>query len=121
MQNRIFGKSTEHRTGGETEIMDENDPLRKHAYSLEVSDYIIIPSQLFPEELVDLRKVSSKALAAVRKACRKGESVPLVSGSQSLFLARAMNFAAGNASVLVHWLICLLISRQPARNPGVGS
>jgi hypothetical protein len=79
MQARSWRQQQEAR---DAEMMDANKALRKHAYSLEVSGYTIIPCQLSPRELAELRKVSNTALAAVRKALRKGESVPLTPGSQ---------------------------------------
>ena len=62
--------------------MNQSATLREHAYSLEVSGYTTIRSQLSPGELAGLRKASDNALAAVRRAVRSGESVPLASGSR---------------------------------------
>ena len=63
-------------------MINENIALRKHAYSLEVSGYTIIPSQLSRRDLAALREVSSAALARVRQAVGQGEEVPLASGSR---------------------------------------
>jgi len=70
--------------------VSDQDTLHKHIYSIETSGYTTVPAQLSSEMLVEIRRDSTRALAAVRKAVRSGEAVPLTSGSRFYEAASAL-------------------------------